>query len=115
MDARKALEILEHQAQGAYDIVPHLQEPLGVIADALDELDNLRCARPIAAAEYLQTLFVLHWDEHGCAALRRRDGYTVVAFMGERTYKRILKAMELGADFNAIRDMFPKKRTAYQA
>ena len=70
---------------------------------------------PAEPAPATPTPFTLDWDGNGCAALRRRDGYTVVAFMGERTYKRIKQAQDDGADFYALKALFPQKHSVYNA
>ena len=58
--------------------------------------------------------FALVWDGQ-MGSLRRRDGFTVIATMSERTYKRIKQAQDDGADFYALKAMFPKKHTVYNA
>ena len=58
--------------------------------------------------------FALVWDGQ-MGSLRRRDGFTIIATMSERTYKRIKQAQDDGADFYELKALFPKKHTVYNA
>ena len=58
--------------------------------------------------------FALVWDGQ-MGSLRRRDGFTIIATMSERTYKRIKQAQDDGADFYTLKAMFPKKHSVYNA
>lgn len=60
--------------------------------------------------------FTLEWDAHNkMATLRRSDGFTIVAHMGERTYQHIAQAKTAGADFYELKAMFPQKRSVFTA
>ena len=58
--------------------------------------------------------FALVWYAQ-MGSLRRRDGFTVIATMSERTNKRIKQAKDDGADFYELKAMFPKKHSVYNA